>query len=315
MNRNHLAIFHAVAEGESFSKGAERLMVSQPAVSKQVRELERSLGTPLFDRLPKGIRLTGAGEVLAGYARRMAAVEDEAGRAMAELRGLRRGRLAVGASLTIGTYLLPELLGAFRRRWPDVELRAEIGNTRHVRRLLAEGVLDVALIEGPPDPAFDLDLDRKVFQEDELVAVAPPGHPLLRRPRVTAKVFCREPLILREEGSGTRAVVEQALARKGVTAAPAFVLATNEAVNRARRRRAGRGHRFEAGGRAGGRGRPAGGGAAGRLVRPPAPPPAAPQGPPHQRGDGRVPLARREAALRQLTTLKNSQELPTKLRE
>src|SRR5580704_9534096 len=105
INLGHLAVFHAVAEEKSVSRGAERLMVSQPAVSKQVQLLERSVGTALLERQPRGIRLTEAGELLAGYARRIFALEAEAVRALDELRGLQRGRLAIGASTTIGIYL------------------------------------------------------------------------------------------------------------------------------------------------------------------------------------------------------------------
>src|SRR5437868_6918270 len=109
MNLGHLAIFRAVAEEKSVSRGAERLMVSQPAVSKQLAQLERSLGVRLLDRHPRGVRITAAGEVLLTYARRIFAAEAEAEAAIEELRGLRRGRLRVGASTTIGVYLLPEV--------------------------------------------------------------------------------------------------------------------------------------------------------------------------------------------------------------
>src|SRR4051794_36653494 len=102
LNLNHLAVFHAVSETGSVTGGAERLMISQPAVSKQLKELERALKTKLFDRLPKGVRPTAAGTVLEGYARRLFAVEAEAERAMLELDGLERGRLVIGASTTVG---------------------------------------------------------------------------------------------------------------------------------------------------------------------------------------------------------------------
>src|SRR4051794_885109 len=125
LNLHHLSVFHAVASTGSVSRGAERLEISQPAVSKQLRELERSLRTALFDRHPKGVRLTTAGEALADYARRIFALSDEAERAMADVAGLRRGRLAVGAGPTAGAYLLPRVLVEFRRRFPDVALHAE----------------------------------------------------------------------------------------------------------------------------------------------------------------------------------------------
>jgi DNA-binding transcriptional LysR family regulator len=123
MNLNHLAIFQAVAQAGSMTLGAERLDVSQPAVSKQVRELERALGVSLFDRVGRRVRLSQAGETLADYARRLFALAREAEEAMADVRTVRRGRLVIGASTTIGTYLLPGpalrpgLLG-FSLGWP-----------------------------------------------------------------------------------------------------------------------------------------------------------------------------------------------------
>src|SRR6476620_6780504 len=106
MNLHHLTLFDAVASTGHISRAAERLRISQPAVSKQLRLLESSLGAPLFDRTPKGVRLTEAGRLLAGYARRLLALADEAEHAVAQLRGLRRGRLTIGASTTLGAYFL-----------------------------------------------------------------------------------------------------------------------------------------------------------------------------------------------------------------
>ena len=228
MNLTHLAAFHAVAEAGSVSAGAERLMVSQPAVSKQVRALEQSLGAALFDRLPKGVRLTEAGRALAAHARRLFAEADAAERAVAELRGLRRGRLAVGASMTIGSYLMPDVMARFHRQYPGVELHLEIANSHDVQERLLEHRLDVGLIEGfveSPD-----ELEAEVFASDEMVAVAPAGHPLTKRKSVSARTFCREPFIAREPGSGTRAVVERALAAKGITVTPAMSIGGNQAI-------------------------------------------------------------------------------------
>ena len=209
MNLNHLAIFHAAAEEGSMSRAAERLFISQPAVSKQIGELEAALGVSLFDRLPRGLRLSAAGEVLAGHARRLFAVEAEAEQAIAEMKGLTQGKLTIGASLTIGDYLLPKLLGAYHRQYPGITLHLEIANTQVVQRKLRESALDFGLTEGfAEDPALDME----VFAEDTLTAIVPPGHPLLEEHcRFTAARFCAEPFLLREPGSGTREVVERAL--------------------------------------------------------------------------------------------------------
>src|SRR6516225_10516027 len=166
MNLNHLAIFHAVAQAGSMTLGAERLDISQPAVSKQVRELERALCVPLFDRIGRRVRLSQAGELLADYARRLFALAHEAQEAMADVRAAGRGRLLVGASTTIGAYLLPGVLAEFWRRHPRVELLVQIENTEQVHRRLAGHELDLGLTEGP---VAEGELDPEVFHQDELV--------------------------------------------------------------------------------------------------------------------------------------------------
>ncbi|MFT3831003.1 MAG: LysR substrate-binding domain-containing protein [Opitutaceae bacterium] len=227
MNRNHLALFHAVAQAGGISAGAAAARVSQPAVSKQIAELESALGVQLLERLPRGCRLTEAGEILASYAARWRTLEADAAQAIEEYRGLKRGRLNVGASLTIAGYLLPRALAEFHRQYPEIELRVRTANTRQIQAALLEGSLELGLTEGVHDAP---ELDSEVFLEDELVAIAPPKHPFLKRGDVTAREFCREPLILREPGSGTRAAIEQALRRKKLSVEPLLSLGSPEAI-------------------------------------------------------------------------------------
>jgi DNA-binding transcriptional LysR family regulator len=227
MNRNHLALFHAVAQAGGISRGAAAARVSQPAVSKQIAELEGALGVRLLDRLPRGCRLTEAGKILADYAHRWRSVENDAARAIEEYRGLKRGRLAIGASQTIGGYLLPGAIAEFHRQFPEIELQLEIGNTGHVQRLLLEGAIELGLTEGTLESE---ELESTVFFKDELVVIAPAGHPLLGKKRVTVREICREPFILREEGSGTRAVMERALRRRGLKIKPFLSLVSPEAI-------------------------------------------------------------------------------------
>jgi DNA-binding transcriptional LysR family regulator len=225
MNRNHLALFYAVAQAGSITHAAETLRISQPAVSKQITDLEGELGVRVLERLPRGCKLTEAGRILAEHAQRWTAVEKDAGRAIEEYRGLKRGRLALGASQTIGGYLLPNALAAFHQRFPEIELQLEIGNTQHIKELLLSGVIELGLTEGPME-----DLKSTVFSHDELVAIAPAGHPLVKKSSVSVPELCREPFILREAGSGTREVVERALRRKGVAVKPFLSLASPEAI-------------------------------------------------------------------------------------
>lgn len=230
MNRNHLALFHAVARAGSISRGAETARVSQPAVSKQIGELEDALGVRLLERLPRGCRLTEAGTLLADYAGRWLALEADASRAIDEFRGLKRGRLAVGASLTVGGYLLPAAFAEFHRRFPEIELNLEIANTRQIQRALVEGGVELGFTEGPLESEG---LESTVFFRDELVVIAPAGHPLLKKRSVSIRDVCNEPLILREEGSGTRAVLERALHRKALKIKPLLSLASPEAIKNA----------------------------------------------------------------------------------
>ncbi len=227
MNLNHLAIFHAAAEEGSMSRAADRLFISQPAVSKQIGELEAALGVSLFHRLPRGLRLSAAGELLAGYARRLFATEADAEQAIAEMKGLRQGKLTIGASLTIGGYLMPKLLGAYRKLYPGIALHLEIANTRVIQQKLRENALDLGLTEGF---AEDAALDAEIFAEDTLTAIVPPGHPLLEESAISAARFCAEPFLMREPGSGTREVVERALYQRGVIVRPAMSLGSTEAI-------------------------------------------------------------------------------------
>ena len=227
MNRNHLALFQVVAQAGGISRGAEMARVSQPAVSKQIAELEDALGVRLLERLPRGCRLTEAGTILADYAQRWRSVENDAARAIEEYRGLKRGRLAIGASLTIGGYLLPEVVAAFHRQFPEIELQIEMANTEHIQQSLLAGTIELGLTEGPLESE---ELESTVFFKDELVAIAPAGHPLLKKKNATVREICREPFILREEGSGTRAVVERALRRYGLKVKPLLSLASPEAI-------------------------------------------------------------------------------------
>ena len=230
MNFNHLSVFHAVAEERSISRAADRLMVSQPAVSKQLSELERSLKTKLVDRLPRGVRLTASGELLIGYARRIFAQAEEAERAMGELAGGRRGRLAVAATPTIGTYWLPSLLVKYRRTHPGVEMRMEVHPTTTITRLLLDGAVDVGLAESAAEGEG---INSSVFMKDRMTAIAPPKHPLAKRASISAEELCREPFVVRELGSGSKSLVERALLERGLTVEPVMTLGSTEAIKRA----------------------------------------------------------------------------------
>lgn len=229
MNRNHLAIFRVVAERGNMSRAAEVLHVSQPAVSSQVAQLERQLGALLFDREPRGVRLTAVGEELYDYARRIGQLEAEAEAAVADHLRLGKGRLAVGASTSIGSYFLPQVLGEFARRFPGVQLSLSISNTEVIQRDLLDGTIDLGLTEGfASEEHFEI----TVFRPDEVILIMPPIHPLAGRISVTLAELEEYPLLAREPGSGTRAVIERALLERGIELRTAMSLGSSEALKR-----------------------------------------------------------------------------------
>lgn len=230
MNRNHLALFRAVAEHGNITAASAALNISQPAVSSQVAALERDLGVKLFDRLPRGVRLTDVGRVLFDYAWRIGQLESEASQAVQDHLGLRKGRLAIGASTSIGSYFLPELMGTYAQEHPGVQLSLIISNTEDIQRDLADGTLDIGLTEGF---ASADDFHIEVFREDELLLIAPKGHPLTERSPVTLDELMKFPLLAREQGSGTRAVLERELGRHDIQFQPAMSLGSTEALKRA----------------------------------------------------------------------------------
>ncbi|WP_295682590.1 LysR family transcriptional regulator [uncultured Nevskia sp.] len=227
MNLNHLSIFQAVAGADSISRGAEQLHISQSAVSKQLADFEQALGLKLFDRLPRGVRLTEPGRLLLGYANRLFAIEAEAERALVDLRQLVRGRIIIGASRTIGSYLLPERLAAFRRQHPGVELELQVDNTNTIERRLVGGEIDLGFTEGVVN---DAQLDYAIFAQDELVLIAHPAHAAVLQAPLSVSDLESFPMLMHEIGSGTREVTEIALANRKIRIRPAMTLASTEAI-------------------------------------------------------------------------------------
>lgn len=230
MNLNHLRVFHAVATAGSITAAARALQISQPAVSKQLGELEHALGARLVDRLPRGIRLTAVGDALAGHASRMFGIERTAEAELAALLGVRRGELAIGASTTIGSYLVPRVFGAFHRDHPAVRLELQIGNSAAIHDLVRRQVVELGLSEGL---VADDDLTISVFDHDDMVAITAPGDPILRSAPLSAREVVALPFVMRERGSGTREVIEAALARKRLAVEPVMALGSTEAVKNA----------------------------------------------------------------------------------
>ena len=225
-----LRTFKTVADLNSFSLAAQRLKLSQPSVSYQVKELEETLGLPLLDRLGKRVQLTEAGSLLYGYARRMLDVLDDATVAIEEMRGIKRGSLRVGASTTVGIYLLPAALGAFKKLHPGLVISLEIGTRARVQEQVLNNELDLAVV-GPASK--DPELAIIPFLTDELVVIAPAGHVLAGRRGLSLKDVSDQPFVMREAASGSRWSLEKAARRAGVKLMVAMELGSNGAIKHA----------------------------------------------------------------------------------
>jgi len=208
-----LKVFRAVAKHLSFRKAAEELYLSQPAVSLQIKTLEEEVGLQLFDRSGSSISLTLAGETLLQYANRLDALATEAEGALSSYRGEVRGRLVIGASLTIAQYVLPRLLGPFLQQNPHLEVGVTTHNTERVIEDVVEQRSEIGLIEGP---ARRRDVTLEPMLEDELVVIVPPAHEWAVQREIDVEQLRSVPLLLREQGSGSRLVAELALRKAGI---------------------------------------------------------------------------------------------------
>lgn len=208
-----LHVFRVVADTLNFSKAAEELHLSQPAVTSQVRSLEEGLGIALFDRVGRNATLTPAGKTLLPYVRQIETLTSDAIAALAPF-GVQEGvELNIGASHTVGVYLLPRLLPALVREWPKLRIHIVSGSTTEILNALATHQVSIGLIEAQ---AHRPDLKIEVFMEDELCLILPPSHRWAKKPILRAAEIVQEPILLRETGSGMRRFVEDYLVRNGV---------------------------------------------------------------------------------------------------
>jgi DNA-binding transcriptional LysR family regulator len=213
MENFRLRIFRAVAHSLNFRVAAEALLLTQPAVSQQIKALESELGTPLFVRSSGRVSLTPAGEALLPFAETLKVLADQAREAVAAASGTTAGELALGASQTIGQYILPKLIAGFLRERPQVRIAITGGNTQFVLEELRARRLHLALIEGP---ALGNDVQVKPFLEDHMVCVVPAGHEWAGE-EIAVEDLAHATLMMREQGSGSRRIVEQALVSAGLT--------------------------------------------------------------------------------------------------
>jgi DNA-binding transcriptional LysR family regulator len=215
MADRRLQVFHAVAKQNSFTKAAETLFMTQPAVTFQIKQLEEHFNTRLFDRGHGRISLTPAGEVVLEYAQRILALSGELDTRINEMTGEIHGPLLIGASMTIAEFLLPRVLGEFKSAYPGVKARLTVANSETIEHGVAAHSLDIGLIEAPSRLSS---LSTEECCEDELQVVCSPQHPLAKLKSVAPKLLMQHPYVSREMGSGTREVMDSYFRRAGLDA-------------------------------------------------------------------------------------------------
>jgi LysR family transcriptional regulator, transcriptional activator of the cysJI operon len=214
MNYERLKTFIAVAEKKSFSEAAKILFVSQPTITSQVKALEEELNTKLFERTTKKVAMTQSAHVLLKYARKMVHLSDSAQKEIFQMEKTITGDLSMGCSLTIGEYILPKFLKRFIDLYPLIEMSIKVANSNKIVENLKDQLIDVGIIEtSVEDPQIILD----PILEDELILIAAPGYFPNNELKVSLDQLKKTPLIVREKGSGTRAVVEKHLKQAGLS--------------------------------------------------------------------------------------------------
>ncbi|KKM12023.1 hypothetical protein SY88_05775 [Clostridiales bacterium PH28_bin88] len=225
-----LRAFYKAAYHGSFSRAAEVLYVSQPALSRQVAALEQEMGLELLVRHGKGVVLTEAGRRLYEYAERIFGLLSEAAQVMGEFKSLGTGELSLGASSTIGNYILPGIIAEYLKRHPGIDVHLSVGNSEEIEKRITSRQVDLGFVAGPLSATG---MYAEQFLEDELVLVAKPSHPLAQQKGIPLPALAGETFLFREPGSASRGTTERHLASHGFSPAKTFVLGDTEAIKRA----------------------------------------------------------------------------------
>ena len=215
-----------MAQHLSYTRAAEELHLTQPAVSMQIKQLEQSVGLPLFEQLGKKVFLTDAGHELSRYSSAITTQLDELEQVVDEMKGLQRGRLTIAVATT-ANYFVPRLLAAFCQRHGDVTVSLEVTNREQLLKGLVENRTDLVIMGQPPK---DMDLVAERFMDNPLVMIAPPGHPLAKVQQIPLKRLLEETFLVREQGSGTRSSVERFFAANQLALSTPMEMSSNEAI-------------------------------------------------------------------------------------
>ncbi len=221
-----LNVFEAVARQLSYTRAAESLHLSQPAVSMQIRQLEDEIGLELFEKLGKKIQLTEAGRELFQYSQAINRQLSEAEEVMESLKGLSRGRLKIAVASTVN-YFAPRLMAAFSRKHPGVNLHLDVTNREALMRLLNANEADLVLMGQPPQ---SLDLESEPFMDNPLVVIAPSDHELVEQAAIPLQRIAEELFLMRESGSGTRQAMERFFDDQGLILRQGMEMTRNEAI-------------------------------------------------------------------------------------
>ncbi len=221
MADRRLKVFHTVAKLLNFTKAADALHMTQPAVTFQIRQLEEYFNTRLFDRTHNRVSLTEAGTRVYSFSGRIFELYDEMEHSIREMTGDVSGIVTLGASTTIAEYMLPFLLGDFKAKNPEVNIRLKVSNTDGIVSMVENNVIDLGIVEAS---VSNKNLQVDVCRIDQLVAIVPPGHELANATTVSAQQMVSYPFICREEGSGTREVIAEYLQETGIKEEPKVCL-------------------------------------------------------------------------------------------
>jgi len=224
-----LQVFEKVASHLNYSRAAEQLYLSQPAVSMQIKQLEGHIGLPLFEQMGKKIFLTAAGNELFHYARNIALQISEMEAVFDEMKGLGQGKLTLSVVNT-ANYFTPQLLATFCQRHPNINVILQVANRDAVLKQLADNSTDLAIMGQPPS---DLDLSSKKFMDNPLVVIAAPNHPLATLKHVKFSQLAEHTFVSREQGSGTRSAMERVFTQHKIQPRISMEMETNEAIKQA----------------------------------------------------------------------------------
>lgn len=224
-----LKVYESVARHLSHSRAAEMLHLTQPAVSMQIKQLEENIGLPLFEQLGKKLYLTEAGLELQRYARNILQQLTEAESVFADMKGMKRGKLAISVAST-ASYFMPQLLAGFTQQYPGITISLNVTNRETLLQQLAINDMDLAIMGRPPQ---GLGLDATSFMDNPLVVIAPPDHALARQKTIALARIQQETFLVREQGSGTRIAMERFFSEQGITLTTGTEMSTNEAIKQA----------------------------------------------------------------------------------